>query len=149
MFCMFTKRGEYAHRAAMALAASSTGNGYVKARDLAEQENIPLPFLKKLIAALKQRGIVDTRTGKQGGVVLRNEPANISLWDIVNAVEKAPNTSACPFPSNGCRYRALCTVSAHWSDLTTQILDRMRTVTLADLLKVRTDTMLASARHEN
>ena len=144
MFCMFTKRGEYAHKAAMALAVS--GNGYVKAKHLAEKESIPLPFLKKLIAALKQRGIVETRTGKQGGVILRKDPTKVSLLDIVNAVEKEPVLSACPFPAKQCTYRPLCGVSAEWSKLVTQMTDTMRKVTLADLMRTKNETSALHAR---
>jgi Rrf2 family protein len=82
---MFTKRGEYAHKAVMALPAA--GRGYVKAKEIALRESIPLPFLKKLIGALKRKGIVETRTGKLGGVALRLDPQEISLWDIATAVE--------------------------------------------------------------
>jgi Rrf2 family protein len=81
-----TAKADYAVRAAVELAASS-GEGPVKAELLAEAQSIPLNFLENILAELRRAGIVESRRGAAGGYLLAKAPEDVSLADVIRAVE--------------------------------------------------------------
>jgi Rrf2 family protein len=81
-----TAKADYAVRAAVELAA--VGNGEpVKAEQIAEAQSIPLNFLENILAELRRAGIVESRRGAAGGYLLARPPEEISLADVIRAVE--------------------------------------------------------------
>jgi Rrf2 family protein len=76
---------DYAVRAAVELGAA--GDGPVKGDLIAEAQEIPLKFLENILGELKHAGIVNSRRGAHGGYWLAKPADEISLADIVRAVE--------------------------------------------------------------
>jgi Rrf2 family protein len=76
---------DYAVRAALELAA--TGDDPMKGDAIAEAQDIPLKFLENILGELKHSGIVASRRGAQGGYWLGRPADDVSLADIVRAVE--------------------------------------------------------------
>ncbi|MFL5907507.1 MAG: RrF2 family transcriptional regulator [Solirubrobacterales bacterium] len=76
---------DYAVRAAIELAAA--GGEPVKGEEIAEAQEIPLKFLENILGELKHTGIVASRRGAQGGYWLAKPADEVSLADIVRAVE--------------------------------------------------------------
>jgi Rrf2 family protein len=76
---------DYAVRAAIELAAA--GGDPVKGEEIAEAQEIPLKFLENILGELKHTGIVASRRGAQGGYWLAKPADEVSLADIVRAVE--------------------------------------------------------------
>ena len=62
------------------------GEGPVQARTIARRQTIPPRFIEQVLHALKQGGIVDSIRGPQGGYVLRQPPAEVSLAAIVETM---------------------------------------------------------------
>jgi Rrf2 family protein len=83
---MLTRKGKYGLKAMIALAKAN-GDGPVLIGDLAEQEAIPKKFLENILLALKHRGLVHSRKGPGGGYQLGREPEEISVGDIVRALD--------------------------------------------------------------
>jgi Rrf2 family protein len=83
---MLTRKGKYGLKAMMALAKEH-GGGPVLIGDLAEQEAIPKKFLENILLALKHRGLVHSRKGPGGGYQLGRAPEQISVGDIVRALD--------------------------------------------------------------
>ena len=83
---MLTRKGKYGLKAMIALAKAN-GDGPVLIGDLAEQEAIPKKFLENILLALKHRGLVHSRKGPGGGYQLGREPGEISVGDIVRALD--------------------------------------------------------------
>ena len=81
-----TAKADYAVRAAVELAAVGTGEP-VKADQIAEAQSIPLNFLENILAELRRAGIVESRRGAAGGYLLARPPEEISLADVIRAVE--------------------------------------------------------------
>jgi Rrf2 family protein len=77
---------DYAVRASTELAAA-TGSGPVKGDQLATAQKIPLKFLENILLDLKHAGLVQSQRGAEGGYWLSKEPAEISLADVIRAVE--------------------------------------------------------------
>jgi Rrf2 family protein len=81
-----TAKADYAVRAAVELAASA-GEGTMKAEQIAEAQSIPLNFLENILAELRRAGIVESRRGAAGGYLLAKPPEDVSLADVIRAVE--------------------------------------------------------------
>jgi Rrf2 family protein len=80
-----TAKADYAVRAAVELAAA--GDGPVNAERIADAQRIPLNFLENILAELKRAGIAESRRGSSGGWLLARPAGEISLADVIRAVE--------------------------------------------------------------
>ena len=76
---------DYALRAAAELA--SAGEDPIKREAIAGAQGIPVPFLEQILLALKRAGIVSTRRGPDGGYWLARPAAEVTLGEIIRAVE--------------------------------------------------------------
>jgi Rrf2 family protein len=80
-----TAKADYAIRASAELAAA--GEGPVKAERIAQAQGIPLKFLENILQDLKHAGLVQSQRGPDGGYRLAQPPEEISLADVIRAVE--------------------------------------------------------------
>ena len=78
-------KADYALRATVELA--SLGEGHVKAEALSRAQSIPLRFLEQILLDLKHAGLVASQRGAEGGYWLARPPGQISLADVIRAVE--------------------------------------------------------------
>ena len=79
-------KADYAVRAALELAASPDGEP-VKGERLAEAQEIPLQFLEHILLELKHARLIQARRGAKGGYWLARDPAEITVADVIRAVE--------------------------------------------------------------
>ncbi|HEX2468674.1 MAG TPA: Rrf2 family transcriptional regulator, partial [Solirubrobacterales bacterium] len=79
-------KADYAVRAAVALAAAP-GEEPVKGEAIADAQQIPLRFLENILGELRHAGLVQSRRGAEGGYRLARPPEEISIADIIRAVE--------------------------------------------------------------
>ena len=77
---------DYAVRAGTELAAAA-GSGPIKGDQLATAQKIPLKVLENILLDLKHAGLVQSQRGAEGGYWLAKHPAEISLADVIRAVE--------------------------------------------------------------
>jgi len=80
-----TAKVDYAVRAAIELAAA--GDGPVKGERLAEAQSIPFKFLENILIELKHAGLVRSQRGAEGGYWLAKPPEEITLAEVVRAIE--------------------------------------------------------------
>lgn len=81
---------DYAVRACIELAAAQAGDEPlrpVKAESLARAQDIPLKFLENILQGLRQAGIVESRRGPEGGHLLARPAAQISIADVIRAID--------------------------------------------------------------
>ena len=78
-------KADYAVRAMVELAAA--GGGPVKAERIAQAQEIPLKFLENIMGDLRQGGLVRSQRGAEGGYWLARPAAEITLADVLRAVE--------------------------------------------------------------
>lgn len=90
----FSARGEYGLLALIELALHN-GAHPIQARTIAKNQKIPLRFLEQVLSALKRAGLVESIRGAQGGYHLGRMPEEITIGDILEAIEG-------PLPSPGC-----------------------------------------------
>jgi Rrf2 family protein len=78
-------RADYALRAAAELAAA--GDGPIKVDEIAEAQGIPPRFLENILVSLRRAGLARSRRGAEGGYWLARPAAEITLADVLRAVE--------------------------------------------------------------
>ncbi len=81
-----TAKVDYAVRATIEMAAAEPP-GPVKGERIARAQGIPVKFLENILAELKRAGLVASRRGAEGGYWLARPPAEISVADVIRAVE--------------------------------------------------------------
>ena len=79
-------KADYAVRATIELAAAGE-DAVVKGERLADAQHIPLHFLENILGDLKQAGIIGTRRGPEGGYKLARPASEVSVADVIRAVE--------------------------------------------------------------
>ena len=79
-------RGDYASRALLSLALHRD-DGPTSVRDIADRTGLPQPYLEQILLALKGAGLVRSKRGAGGGYVLSRDPSEITLAQIVSAVD--------------------------------------------------------------
>jgi Rrf2 family protein len=125
-------KADYAVRAAAELAAAEEGP--IKGERLAEAQDIPLQFLEHILLELKHAGIVRARRGAKGGYWLARPADDITIAEIVRAVE-GPIANVQSSPPESIEYRGN---AKHLQDVWIAVRANLRAVleqvTLADLV---------------
>jgi Rrf2 family iron-sulfur cluster assembly transcriptional regulator len=104
-----TKRGDYAVRAMLALARGS-GNGLLSARRISDAMGIPVRFLPQVLADLQRGGLVEAAPGRAGGYRLARDAAEISLLEVIEAVEGDSRRQSCVLRGGPCGVDGTCDV---------------------------------------
>lgn len=118
----------------MAAAARAGADARLSATALAEDTGIPLPTTQKLLQRLAGAGLFRSARGGGGGFVLTRGPAEISLADIVEAVEGPIAMTHCVDEGrHDCALEGACQVRPHWSAVNGAIRASLSGVSLASL----------------
>jgi Rrf2 family transcriptional regulator, cysteine metabolism repressor len=83
---MFSTKAEYGVRVMVELARRA-GEDPIPLAEIAEHDGLPLAYLEHLVARLRKAGLVDSRRGSRGGYLLARSPADITMAEIVEALE--------------------------------------------------------------
>ena len=83
---MISTKGRYSIRILLDLAEHRTG-AYVPMKDVAARQEISLKYIERLMPALRTAGLVDSVHGIGGGYRLSKDPADCTLWEILQAAE--------------------------------------------------------------
>jgi Rrf2 family protein len=132
---------DYAVRAAIELAAAdaddSATSDVVKGDRIAQAQDIPLNFLENILGDLKHSGIVASRRGPDGGYKLARPASEVSVADVIRAVE-GPLASVRGERPEGLSYAGSAAgLQDVWIALRSNIRDVLEHVTLADLVAGR------------
>ena len=128
-------RGDYASRALLSLALHEEEGGPTSVRDIAERTGLPQPYLEQILLALKGAGLVRSKRGVGGGYVLAREPGDITLGDIVSAVD-GPITLGDfgqPHQDGACDHEGQCVLLAIWGGVGQEMRKLLDALTLADI----------------
>ncbi|MEZ6062974.1 MAG: Rrf2 family transcriptional regulator [Planctomycetaceae bacterium] len=91
---MISQTVEYALRAVVTIAQHD--GTPCTARRISDITQVPLPYLSKLMQGLVRGGIVSSRRGLHGGFVLKRDPAELTILDVVDVVEPIQRIHECP-----------------------------------------------------
>jgi len=130
-------RGDYASRALLSLALHGATASPTSVRDIADRTGLPQPYLEQILLALKGAGLVRSKRGVGGGYVLARSPEEISLAQIVAAVDGpiAAGDFGEPHENGACDHEGQCILLAVWADLGQQIRSQLQSLSLADMVE--------------
>ena len=128
-------RGDYAARALLSLALHGEG-APTSVRDIAERTGLPQPYLEQILLALKGAGLVRSKRGVGGGYVLARHPGEITLGQIVSAVDGpiVAGDFGEPHQNGACDHEGQCVLLAVWADVGHQMRSHLDSFTLADMV---------------
>jgi len=132
-----TRQADYAVRAVLELAS----NGKVErltAEEIARRRAIPLAFLSKTLGRLSESGIVSTQRGVKGGVSLGRPASQISLLEVVEAIDGPISLNECVLDEEVCRWTATCPVHDVWCSLQHSLREQMAGMDFRQLSQRRT-----------
>lgn len=134
-------RGDYASRALVSMALHASNGGPTSVRDIAERTGLPQPYLEQILLALKGAGLVRSKRGVGGGYVLARDPAEITLGEIVSAVDGpiAVGDFGEPHMNGACDHEGQCVLLSIWSDVGHHIREHLDSFTLADIVNQARD----------
>src|SRR5437660_8515707 len=129
-------RGDYASRALLSLALHAATDGPTSVRDIAERTGLPQPYLEQILLALKGAGLVRSKRGVGGGYVLARPPEEITLGQIVAAVEGpiAVGDFGEPHQNGACDHEGQCVLLTVWGDVGQHMRRHLQSYTLADMV---------------
>ena len=128
-------RGDYASRALLSLALHGAETP-TSVRDIAERTGLPQPYLEQILLALKGAGLVRSKRGVGGGYVLARPPEEITLAQIVSAVDGpiAAGDFGEPHANGACDHEGQCVLLAVWADVGETIRTHLQSYSLADMV---------------
>ena len=129
---LLSKSCEYGLRATLYLISLEQEH-YVSIREISEKLGISFHFLTKIFQKLTQAGLLRSLRGRNGGVELARPANQITLRDIVVAIEGSDLFTECVLGLPGCGNREPCPLHASWGVARHQIEVMFASETLADL----------------
>jgi Rrf2 family iron-sulfur cluster assembly transcriptional regulator len=130
-------RGRYAVMAMTDLAGRGEARPVTLA-EIAERQQISRPYLEQLFARLRRRGLVKSVRGPGGGYRLAKAAGELSVADVVMAVDEPLRATRCGGGKVGCMHGgARCLTHDLWEETGRAIHDYLASVSLADVLSGR------------
>ena len=128
---MFSQTVEYALRAVAFLAGQAPAGRTTD--QIAVATRVPKPYLSKVLQKLVEKGVVNSQRGVGGGMSLVKTPAELTILEVVNAVEPIGRIRECPLGlrSHGVR---LCPLHKRLDDAMAMVEAAFRDTTLAEVL---------------
>ena len=120
-----TRQADYAIRAVYYLAQLGP-NQRAATSTVAQEKRIPPSFLAKIISQLSIAGLLHTSRGARGGVSLAREPKEISLLDVVEAIDGPILLNDCVGEAGDCVLEDECPLHPIWEDAQKQLVTRLR-----------------------
>jgi Rrf2 family protein len=103
------------------------------AREIAEQYDIPIELLAKVLQRLVRRGLLASQQGTRGGYQLARTPGEISVADVIQAVDGPVTVTACSTDEGTCEQFAKCNVRDPLWRVRERILSALGECTIAEL----------------
>jgi Rrf2 family protein len=131
-----SRQTDYACRIVLHLAMQP-GNARVTAADIAQQRLIPPALIRRIVTTLAVAGVVRTTRGQAGGIALARTANQITLLDVVQAIEGPLALNPCTIATEGdmdrCPFTPVCPVHETWVRARQSLSDELSQVTFSDL----------------
>ena len=127
-----TTKGRFAVTAMLDLALRE-GTGPVTLAGISKRQHISLSYLEQLFGKLRRRSLVDSVRGPGGGYTLARSVTQISVAEIIHAVDEPLDATQCGGLEN-CQEEQRCMTHELWSALNGKMFDYLNSVKLAELV---------------
>jgi Rrf2 family protein len=128
-----TRQADYAVRAVLHLARVGSTERSATSM-VAKEQNIPPSFLAKIISQLSIAGLLHTSRGARGGVTLAREPKDITLLEVIEAIDGPIQLNECVGNNGICTFEENCPIRPVWCDAQDELVTRLRSTNFADML---------------
>ena len=139
-----SKKADYALIAMKHLALNATraearvreggaGAPSASAREIAEQYDIPIELLAKVLQRLVRMGLLASTQGTRGGYTLSRPPKSISIADVIQAIDGPFTVTACSTEKHDCEQYSKCSVRDPLWQIRERIVAALGTVTLSEM----------------
>ncbi len=112
------------------------------ARELARAAALPLPVVSKILKALTRAGLLQSQRGARGGYVLVRAPEQVSVAELLDALEGPVALTECGAHPGVCQQEASCRVRDPWQRINRAIRETLERVTLADLVRASEPSLI-------
>ena len=131
---MISQTAEYALRAAVHLADQAGETGHpLTAPVIAAATQVPVGYLSKVLQNLSRAGIITSQRGPGGGFRLAREATDITIYEVVQAVDTLPRIHKCPLGLE--EHERLCPLHRRIDEAMALVEKAFRETTIADLMK--------------
>lgn len=127
-----TTKGRYAVTTLLDMALMQP-SGPITIPEIAKRHHLSKAYLERLAAKLRQKGLLQSVRGAQGGYLLGRKPEDITIAEIIQAVDETMDTTLCKGQAN-CHEGAVCLTHHLWESLNDVIFQFLKNVTLKDLV---------------
>jgi Rrf2 family protein len=127
-----SKKADYA-LIAMKHLALNAGAPSTSAREIAEQYDIPIELLAKVLQRLVRTGLLASTQGTRGGYTLSRPPKSISVADVIQAIDGPFTVTACSTEKHDCEQYSKCSVRNPLWQIRERIVAALGTVTLSEM----------------
>ena len=127
---------DYACRVMAELARLHGSGELAQIEHLARTEAVPANFLAQILLKLRDHGLITSRRGNHGGYTLARPPEEISLYDVLMAVE-----GKCLHLSGNFDGRSGRRLKLVWSEISRSLMEKTRSITLNQLITTKTSEM--------
>ena len=140
-----SKKADYALMAMKHLAQRSD-RGSSSAREIAEQYDIPIELMAKVLQRLVRRGLLESHQGTRGGYQLARPAMQISVADVIQAIDGPVTVTACSTDDQSCDQFARCNVRDPLQRVREMILAALGECTIAELASDVVPPTIATTR---
>lgn len=130
-----TRQADYAVRAVVYLAQLGPERKAATSH-IAQEKQIPPSFLAKIVSQLSVAGLLQTSRGARGGVSLAKSPDQISLLDVVEAIDGPILLNECVSDSSTCVFGDNCPMKPVWCDAQQELVNRLRGVSFSQFVEI-------------
>src|ERR1044071_9897091 len=128
-----SKKADYALIAMKHLALNQGVAASVSAREIAEQYDIPIELMAKVLQRLVRSGLLVSTQGTRGGYTLRRAATSISVSDVIQAIDGPFSVTACSTENIGCEQYSKCSVRDPLWQIRERIAAALATVSIAEM----------------
>jgi Rrf2 family protein len=137
-----TRQADYAVRAVLYLARLGTDHRAATSQ-IAQEQQIPPSFLAKIVSQLSVAGLLQTSRGARGGVSLARSPENISLLEVVEAIDGPIMLNECVSGNGVCVFGDTCPMRPVWCDAQAELVQHLRGTNFSQFLQLEPRPMAA------
>lgn len=128
-----TRQADYAVRAVLYLAKLGSDRRAATSQ-IAQEQQIPPSFLAKIVSQLSVAGLLQTSRGARGGVSLAKSPEQISVLEVVEAIDGPILLNECVSSSGVCQFGDSCHLRPLWCDAQAELVTRLSKTTFQSFI---------------
>lgn len=131
-----TRQADYALRAMLYLARNNSKDSKAATSVIAEEQEIPPSFLAKIISQLSIANLIKTSRGASGGVKLKRDSSDITLLDVVEAIDGPITLNECTQNPDICTFGDTCPLHSVWCEAQAELVNKLRDTTFEKLIEM-------------